>query len=434
MNFSSALRLRVIASFLLFGTLLSGIFTYGVYFITEHLEARLVDEVLDAQMDYRITSFHNTHIMPPDRSSQVRGYMTHGATGFGLPPYLDALSPGDHTVEYQGRGYRVSVKKVDDMRFYVVYDLTTLESGHLYLVLFPLAGLVLSVLVASVLAGQWLTRYVDSPVSQLAARIQQMESGATGTRLADKPTAGEISALAAAIDHHIDRIEAFVQRERDFTNDASHELRTPLAALKSTLELLLMEPDLPAKVRERLQRLERSVTEMSDVVSGLLLLAREPEAAAATASRYAVLPVLREAIEQHRYLLSGKPVELVVDTAAQPQVTASPPALSIVLGNLIRNAFNYTTSGRITLRLMPDGASIEDTGIGIAPADLPHVFERHYRGSLAPSMTAGMGLGLSLVQRICDRYGWRLDIASEPGVGTRVHLSFDAEPSAVTPA
>lgn len=142
-------------------------------------------------------------------------------------------------------------------------------------------------------------------------------------------------------------------------------------------------------------------------------------------------PVLHEAVEQHRYLLAGKPIELVMETEAEPYITVAPPVLHIVLGNLVRNAFNYTTCGRIILRLGHDSVSIE--GIGIPPHDLPHVYERHYRGSLAPSVTAGMGLGLSLVKRICDRYGWRIDITSEPGAGTRVQLSFGAAPSTTIP-
>jgi len=94
------------------------------------------------------------------------------------------------------------------------------------------------------------------------------------------------------------------------------------------MRVLIIEdnPDIAANVRERLLRLERSVTEMSDAVSGLLLLSRAPESTPVVAtSRYTVAQVLQDAIEQHRYLLSDKPVELVVEASAQPHVTAPPP-------------------------------------------------------------------------------------------------------------
>lgn len=400
MHFSSTLRARIILSFLLFGGLLSGAFTYGIYFISERMEVQLIDQILTAQMDYRLAYFRSTHTLPPDSTPQIRGYMTRGENNFGLPPYLPALPPGLHEIGHQGREHHVAVKQVDDMRFYVTFDVEPVELSHIYLALLPLTGLALSVIVASVLAGRWLSRY----------------------------------ALLPGIDHHTDRIQAFIQRERDFANDASHELGTPLAALKGAAELLLTEPGLSAQAQKCLQRIERNVTAISDVVSGLLLLSHEPGSQPATATRYAVAPVLHEAVEQHRYLLAGKPIELVMETEAEPYITAAPPVLHIVLGNLVRNAFGYTTSGRIILRLGQDSVSIEDTGIGIPPHDLPYVFERHYRGSLAPSVAAGMGLGLSLVRRICERYGWRIDIASEPGAGTRVQLSFGAAPSTTVPA
>lgn len=437
MHFSSTLRTRIVLSFLLFGFLLSGAFIYAVYFISDRLEEQLIDQILAAQMDYRIAYFSATHTLPPDSTPQIRGYMTRGENNFGIPPYLTALPPGLHEIEHQGREHHVFVKQVDAMRFYVTFDAEPVVSGHLYLALLPLTGLALSVIVASVLAGRWLSRYTVAPMNRLTAYVAQLRQGAKGAtraRLADFAADHELSVLAAAIDHYTERIQEFIQRERDFANDAGHELRTPLAALQGAAELLLAEPGLPAQARERLQRIERSVAAMSDAITGLLLLSHEPGPQPATAVRYAVAPVLHEAVEQHRYLLAGKPIELVLETEAEPCITAAPPVLHIVLGNLVRNAFNYTTRGRIILRLEHDGVSIEDTGIGIPPHDLPHVFERHYRGSLAPSVTAGMGLGLSLVKRICDRYGWRIEIASTPEAGTRVQLWFGAEPADATPA
>lgn len=422
MHFSGTLRARIILSFLLFGVLLSGAFSYGIHLISDRMEERLIDEVLDAQMDYHIAYFRNSHTLPPDSLPQMRSYMTHGVTNFGLPPYLAALSPGTHSVEDQGREYHVAVKQIDDMRFYITY-IAAMESNRLYLVLFLLAGLALSVLV-----GQWLSRSVLLPVSRLTARVSQLKQNATGAKLSDMGADSELGALATAIDHYAERIQAFIQREHDFANDASHELGTPLAALRGAVELLLAEPGLSTQAQKYLQRIARNTSAISDGVSGLLLLSHEPGSQPPTVTRHAVAPVLHEAIEQHRYLLAGKSIELVIETEAEPYITAAPPVAHIVLGNLVRNAFNYTTSGRIILCLGHDSVSIQDTGIGIPPHDLPHVFERHYRGSLAPSVTAGMGLGLSLVKRICDRYGWRIDIASEAGAGTRVQLSFGATP------
>lgn len=431
MSFSGALRLRLTLSFLLFGLLLAGMIALSTYFSNSRAQEHLIRMVLAAQVDYRIAYFHSTRALPPDSSPQIRGYMTRGDNRFGIPPAIAGLAPGIHQIEANGHTCHVAVRQIGDLRFYVTFDTDTLEPGYSYLALLVLASMGLVLVAGSVFAGHWLTRHIASPLNLLATRVTRLMPGDTGESRAGSPVHDDFKTLTVAIDHHIDRIEDFARREHDFSNDASHELRTPLAVLRSALELLLMEPDLSKKVRERLLRLERSATEMSDIVSGLLLLSRAPDTTPTVTSRYDVALVLQEAIEQHRYLLNNKPVELVVETSTQSYINAPPPALHIVLGNLVRNAFNYTTSGRITLHLTEEGVSIEDTGIGIPADDLPHVFERHYRGSLAPSMTAGMGLGLSLAQRICDRCGWHIDISSRPGQGTRVHLIFSPAPPRV---
>lgn len=428
MNFSSALRLRLTLSFLLFGLLIAGTISLSTYLSKSRAQEQLIHMVLAAQLDYRIAYFRSTHALPPDSAPQIRGYMARGDNRFGIPPAIAGLRPGTHQIEANGRTCHVAVRQVGDLRFYVTFDTDMLEPGYSYLGLLVLLGMGLTLLAGSVFAGHWLTRHITAPLNLLTTRVNRLMPGNTGGSRADSATHDDFKTLTAAIDHYINSIEDFARREHDFANDASHELRTPLAVLRSALELLLMEPDLSDKVRERLLRLERSVTEMSDIVSGLLLLSRAPDTAPTATSRYDVALVLQEAIEQHRYLLNSKPVELVVETSAQPYINAPPPALHIVLGNLVRNAFNYTTRGCIALRLTQDCVEIQDTGIGIPADDLSHVFERHYRGSLAPSMTAGMGLGLSLTQRICDRCGWHIDISSKPGQGTRVRLLFSTPP------
>ena len=100
-------------------------------------------------------------------------------------------------------------------------------------------------------------------------------------------------------------------------------------------------------------------------------------------------------------------------------------ALEIVLSNLLRNALDNTGSGHVTLRWQDSVLEVEDTGRGIASGDLPHVFERHYRGGDARAHE-GHGIGLALVKRIAERYGWMLSLESRAGEGTRVRLVLSA--------
>jgi signal transduction histidine kinase len=92
----------------------------------------------------------------------------------------------------------------------------------------------------------------------------------------------------------------------------------------------------------------------------------------------------------------------------------------MVIGNLLRNAFAYTDRGKIRVLLDGGSLTVTDTGIGIDAKDLPRVFERYYHSQ----RSHGAGIGLSLVKRICERYGWTITIDSEPGFGTASHLEF----------
>ena len=94
--------------------------------------------------------------------------------------------------------------------------------------------------------------------------------------------------------------------------------------------------------------------------------------------------------------------------------------LLIVVGNLIRNAFQHTDQGEVSIHLTAEQLSITDTGRGIAEVELAHIFQRHYKGS----ESRGEGIGLSLTKRICDRYGWDITVASRRGLGTEVRLGF----------
>jgi signal transduction histidine kinase len=128
-------------------------------------------------------------------------------------------------------------------------------------------------------------------------------------------------------------------------------------------------------------------------------------------------------MEKHRHLLEGKAVEVKLDISSRPCLTADRPLLLIVVGNLIRNAFQNTDRGEVSIRLTQERLCIADTGHGIAEAELASIFQRHYKGS----KSRGEGIGLSLTKRICDRYGWTIKMASFPGSGTEVHLGFNME-------
>jgi signal transduction histidine kinase len=220
-----------------------------------------------------------------------------------------------------------------------------------------------------------------------------------------------VGVIAAAFDDYMDRLDSVVEREQAFTEDASHELRTPLAIIASAAELLAEEPELAPAARERVQRIRRACGQMQSLIEALLFLARGESGDAAQPC--AMDQVVREAVEVVAAGAASKSLQLNV--AVEPVVVVGAPVMvACVVNNLLLNAVNFTQAGTIDITLTPTEFTVRDTGIGIPPKDLSRIFERRYRGA----QSRGLGLGLYLVSRICQRLGWLIETSSAEGRGT----------------
>jgi signal transduction histidine kinase len=210
----------------------------------------------------------------------------------------------------------------------------------------------------------------------------------------------------------------FINRERNFTSDVSHELRTPLTIVQGVLELMEDDKQLQEKQQERIAKIGRANSDMVNLTNALLLMAREntDEAYIQTCD---VSMVVEVAIESNRHLLSKN--TLVTSTSlSNPHIEAERTLLSIVVSNLIRNAFTFTSSGSVTITVDDNSITVKDTGTGIRSEEIGKVFQKHFKGTGSP----GSGIGLSLVKRICDRYEWEIILISTEGQGTSAQLIF----------
>jgi len=230
----------------------------------------------------------------------------------------------------------------------------------------------------------------------------------------------EVGVLAKALEQAMQRVETFVEREHQFSRYASHELRTPVTIIKGAVVLLkrkLSGEDDPSY--RPLKRIERSATNMENIIESLLWLSRE-DVAVDQDQVLAVGPVVRESIEQNRYLLGNKPIDMAFVPEGDPQLSIPAPIFQIMLTNLIRNAIQHTPSGKISVIVKDDRVIVSDSGTGMDPDNLrldtqPLSGEDRYEGH---------GIGLSIVRRLCNRLGWKLEFASEPGRGTTAQLIF----------
>jgi len=282
----------------------------------------------------------------------------------------------------------------------------------------------------SLLIAVWLSARVLRPVTDLAARVRRFERGKRPPPLAPHFADDEVGELATALDGYSERLNDLVVRDREFNADVSHELRTPLAVIRGATELLLAQEGLPDKARERVRRIDRAVWQSTELTQALLLLSRSERAAPTDGETSDVALVVEQVIETHRPQIGNKPVEVQVHRDAPATVAAPSSVLAVALGNLIGNAFKYTPSGRVDVRIQAHRVVVADTGTGFAPGEAPKLFERGVRGEKTSGN--GAGLGLAIVRRLCELYGWQVSLAPREGGGAIATLEF--EPPAQYPA
>lgn len=279
----------------------------------------------------------------------------------------------------------------------------------------------LAVLLAAMLLGAWLARRVTAPLSRLADVVEQAHPSHLPHGFAESLPNDEVGGLARTLQGLLTRVEHFVNREREFTRDASHELRTPLAVIRSACERIDARTDLHAGLRLQVQHIDRSVQQLEQTVSALLMLAREQHQHE-SAAQILLLPLLERVIVDHADLLGNRPVAVSLEVPADARAHLPPAALHIIASNLVGNAFAHTLAGTVQLDVEDGWLRIRNPGAGICADDLlPFT-----KGTLS----AGHGLGLAIVQRLCERHRIGLQLGADRGINTAaIRLEVFARPA-----
>ena len=258
-------------------------------------------------------------------------------------------------------------------------------------------------------------------VSQLARDIERTAD--FSRRVPPSATGDEMAELTATFNSMIERVERTLETQKAFLADSSHELRRPLTVLRTNIAIL-RDTSLPAEEREACLRDMRAEAQaMSRLLSDLLFLSRR------TRDEIVRAPVDWSAICEQaidRLRARGDEHKLVAKIEPGARVNGDERRLRQMLENLLENSTDYTPEGgriELDLRLLDGLARLEvrDTGIGISNEDLPHIFDRFYRGQDARAAhSEGSGLGLAIVKYIVDAHGGSIEVTSQPGSGTTV--------------
>ena len=421
------LRTRIILAFVLLGFGLTLLLAFTTNWARNRVENQLVEDVMNKNLDETWLRFARSGgqepLVPveqmrgfyytPDKFDEVRASKPdwYELTD-GIYNYTDIAEDG--SVSY----YKVGVRKTPQAWFFLLYDTDQVKRGEEQFNN-ALVGVVIVFTGISLLLGWWAASRVMSPVSELARRLRLSGRSSQPESLAAHFPDDEVGQLATALDDYAARLTEVVQRDREFNADVSHELRTPLSVIKGAAELLMARPDVDEKTRARLQRIKRAEQQCSDLINALLLLSRN-ERGHGLAD---VGKVAHQLISLHRTQLGGKPIDLRLEGEEGLVVDAPEAAVAVALGKLIANAVTYTARGEVVVRLLPDAVEVIDSGPGLSEEDAARLFERGYRGSHAEH-SQGVGIGLSIVRRLCDLYGWRVRVVPGAERGVEATLTF----------
>lgn len=296
-----------------------------------------------------------------------------------------------------------------------------------------LLGAGLAAFVVAVLLGLLLSQVITAPLREMTAAARRLAGGDYNQRVTLRGR-DEVADLAAAFNEMATGLAATEQMRRELVANVAHELRTPLTSIEGYMEAL--EDGIFPAGPETYRRIHDEAARLRRLVEDLTALAR-----AEAPGEWACDPVrldrlALEAVEAFRPRFEAGQVSLTTDlTKNGPVISGDAGRLRQALDNLLDNALRYTPAGgQVTVRLQADNGTarltVADTGQGIAPADLPHIFERFYRGDKSRvRATGGAGIGLTLVKHIIERHGGRIEVESAPGEGSAftVTLPFNEE-------
>jgi heavy metal sensor kinase len=293
-------------------------------------------------------------------------------------------------------------------------------------------------LILASFGGVFLAGRALSPIDNLTRLARRISAEDLGQRLDLRLPDDEIGRLAHTFNDMIGRLDWAFRRQRQFTADASHELRTPLTAMKGQIEVALSRPRDKEDYRQVLQAVNEEVDRLVRLVGSLLTLARADAGQIPIAFETVSLRhLVSGALEQVGALASQRNVELQLAPSPDVNLSADEDLLLQLLLNLLDNAVKYTPSGgQISVGWNRQDGQVEfwvrDTGTGIAPEHLPHIFDRFYRADKARSRAAGgVGLGLSICRWIAAAHGGSISVESAPGQGSTftVRLPISRDPS-----
>jgi two-component system OmpR family sensor kinase len=282
-----------------------------------------------------------------------------------------------------------------------------------------ISGLGAGLWLFGLLGGWWLSGRTIRPIEKISRTASRITNGNVSERIDIADTENELGRLSQVLNDTFDRLESAIHQQRQFTADASHELRTPLTVILSETSRGLKRDRPAEEYREILSTTRDAAERMRSLVESLLVLARQDgNSSTLTKESCDLTTIVSDAVKLLRPLADERQIRIELQLG-EVSVHGDARSLSMVVVNLLSNAIHHQDSeGSVTLRLSSEGVrailEVKDTGKGISPEHLPHLFDRFYRVDPARAATGGhSGLGLAIVKAIVDNHDGTIEVESK---------------------
>jgi len=426
MNTRRGLRAKLSIAFILQAAAVSCGAILGVYAAAAVLQNVLIKRALTDESAHYIEVLETQPSFPEPNTYNMRGYLLRpGHSPETIPARLRSFEPGFHSLREGDKMPLLYISDSKQGRLFLVFDQEQVGRLALWFGMVPLTLVLLLVYMATWLTYR-LSRRAISPVVWLATVVRGLDPhkpdlSVLSPERVPSDVEGETQILAEALHAFAERQNQLIERERNFTRDASHELRSPLTVIKLAGEVLSSDGTLDRFEQRNVDRIGRAARDMEALIEAFLLLARDG-ASGLPSEDFLLETVVREEMERAEPLLRDKPVEMRLQVDSCCMLHAPTKVVGVLIGNLIRNACSYTESGEVRVSVACGRLEISDTGIGIDEEELKSIFQPFYRA--AGAAPGGHGVGLNIVRRLCERFGWEVSLDSVKGRGTTAVLLF----------
>ncbi|MFT4020722.1 MAG: HAMP domain-containing sensor histidine kinase [Acinetobacter sp.] len=404
------LKKRIILLFFIVTLIFSAIVSTAFLALSQHNEKRL--QSID--MGLAIDRIRKQYLNGED-VGRVNRFFHAEKNSATFPDWVRYRAPGFHKVQQDHLIWHVMIVDYPDQRYILLRDYTMFESSRLHTFWLSLFIILGSLLLSLILV--WISlHFVIHPIETLEKNIRLKLSPFSKNQLSDSYGEHEIGQLARAFDEVYDKLNHALQRERLFTADVSHELRTPLMVILSSCELLLAQQSFAEKNQQRIHQIQQSAQQILQRLQVYLALARHNSATIPQFSEQSIQHIAHSVIDENQPFAHRHQVVLKLESNG---IDTLYPAdfCHTILSNLIGNAIEYAgQNSTIRIILQQNGFSVCDDGLGISAEIHPQLFDAFTGTNLGNAHH--LGLGLSLVSRICEYLNWHILFSSTPDEGT----------------